>query len=393
MDKTLGVPSWRANALAECVVAKLSDYWKIGEPGERDPGTPFSLSDLLRESNLQIEEPQLRERLVGAFDKYAAFRLSGDMVTPLATLADGQPRTLRQRWFDLRRLFENVCNSLFRERRLDALQLRYPKGSRRRARWMDTEDLKFLIGVGQRLLVELCWRRRILLIGVVKDSASRYWSRNLLSVLHATKRMTVPSSLEPAGSDRLICEMIPLIDPTVSEPWTTVEFDALFMTLRAVADENGNQVITGVKGNILAPSDGLFPRCLVQMFVQRRTEKDVPLMGHVLFMDRLANPHFDSPNRCTAPIVTRDSVVRPLIYENGAVNNPAQDIATLVAYLLTRNCFPEAVGQPDPLHRADQGAKALGRQINDLVRSSVQRMRGNPLSWSFRDLRDQTRRK
>jgi hypothetical protein len=61
----------------------------------------------------------------------------------------------------------------------------------------------------------------------------------------------------------------------------------------------------------------------------------------------------------------------------------------LVAYLLTKNCFPEAIGQPDPLHRADQGAKALGRQINNLISSSVNRLQSNHLAWSFRDTRTQ----
>lgn len=388
MDRSLSVPSWRMNALAECVVARLTDFWKIGETGERDPGTPLPIDTLLRDSEFPLDRDRLVERLTSSTEKHRAFRVQCDRVVPIDSLQNGQARTLRQRWYDLRRLFESVCEALFRERRPDALQLRYPNTSRRRARWMDTEDLKFLTGLGQRVLVETCWRERILLLGVVKDSASRYLSRNYLGLLHATGRLRVPAqSPEPAASDRLICEIVPLVEPAITEPWSTVEFDSVFMTLRAVQDENGVLNPGGVKGNVLAPSDGLFLRSLVQMFIQPRPEKKTPLMGHVLFMDRLADPHFDSRNRLQPGIQTRDSTLHPVFVADGSIDNPAQDIATLVAYLLTRNCSPEAIGQPDPLHRADQRAKALGKQINQLVRSSVDRMRSNPLAWSFRDTR------
>src|SRR5688572_21319114 len=115
----------------------------------------------------------LRKRVDGASRHYGACELQGDEVAAKNSLQNGQPRTLRQRWYDLRRLFEPTCNRLFRERRLESLQLTYPQGSGRRGpRWMDTNDLKFLIGLGLRLLIETCWRKRILLLGIAKDSAS-----------------------------------------------------------------------------------------------------------------------------------------------------------------------------------------------------------------------------
>jgi hypothetical protein len=46
MDFSLGVPSWRSNALAECLVARLTGFWKIGDTGERDAGQALSLGDL-----------------------------------------------------------------------------------------------------------------------------------------------------------------------------------------------------------------------------------------------------------------------------------------------------------------------------------------------------------
>jgi len=78
-----------------------------------------------------------------------------------------------------------------------------------------------------------------------------------------------------------------------------------------------------------------------------------------------------------------------MIVTDNTSDSPGQDVAMLVADLLTRNCFPAAIGQPDPLHRADQGAKALGKRINDLIMASVQHIKANPLSSSFRDFRSE----
>lgn len=392
MDRSLGVPSMRMNALAETLVARMTSYWQIGDTGDRERGEVVRIADLLSDPGLAEHVRRDREaferRLQRISDRHGAFTCETGRLVPSATLSDGRQRTLRQRWYDLRQLFEHICEQLFRERRVEALQLRYPAGGTRRGpRWMSNNDLRFLVGLGLRLLIEHCWRKRILLLGVVKDSASRYFTRNYLGVLKASCLASIPDTPEPAGSDRLVCEMAPLVDQDIEAPWSTPEFDSVFMTLRATADAQGKPTCRGVRGDVLMPPDGLFLRSLIQLFLQRRSGKAAPLMGHVLFLDRIAYPYFDSSKRIATAIETRDSLIRPMSIQDGTVANIGQDVAMLAADLLTRNCFPQAIGQPDPLHRADQGAKALGKRINDLVRASVQRLRANPMSWSFRDLR------
>jgi len=198
--------------------------------------------------------------------------------------------------------------------------------------------------------------------------------------------MDMPIAGELAGSDRLVCEMVPEVDMNVIGPWSTIEFDAIHMSLRAV-DRGAGPMNEGVRGDILVPSDGLFLRSLVQLFLQRRSNKRRPLAGHVLFLDRIAYPHVDSGARSAKAICTKDSSVKPLLYLDSE-HNLGQDAAMLAAHILTKNLFPEAIGQPDPLHRADLGAKTLGRQINRLVADSTIRLRTEPLASSFRDGRD-----
>jgi len=377
MNRDLDVPTLRSNAILERVVAEMSDFWQIGMTGEREPGQILTLSDFTTEQ---------QERIRRASHDYNMFEVDNGLIRPTI---NRNPRTIRQRWYDLRILFEDTCERLFRERRLDALQLSYPDdGERSGRKWMDDNDVRFLVGVGLRLLIETCWQKQVLLIGIVKDSASRYFFKNFLSVMDANGHLSVPRTPELIGTDRTISEMIALVDNQLAAPWSSVEFDAVFMTLRALLNPDTNQPqIQGVRGDVVMPSDGLFLRSLVHLFLQRRPHKSTPLMGHVLFMDRIAYPYFDAHTRHDSPICVRDDLLYPIIHLSNQDNNLAQGITLLITDFLTRNLFPEAIGQPDPLHRADLGAKALGKQISKLVKSSIERFHQNPLAWSFRDTR------
>lgn len=397
MNQQLKVPSWRMNSLAEAIVAHITNFWQIGTPGERDEGRPIDLSDVLDVFRSRLHSEEDKERFIERIRRlgtdplkgFQAFQIGNNMILPINRLQNGQRKTLRQRWYDLKQLFEHVCEQLFRERRVEALQLNYPQGSQRRgSKWMDGDDIKFLIGLGLRLLIELCWQKGILLLGVAKDSSSCYLTRNYLSVMAAIGLISCPQTAEIPTSDRLVCEMVPEIDDNVLAPWATIEFDSVFMTLRAISDEHRNISISGVRGDVIVPSDGLFLRSLINLFLERRPNKDNPLLGHALFLDRIAYPYFDSAFRYSEGISTRDSLIKPLVFLNHDIDNLGQDVAMLVADLLTRNCFPNAIGQPDPLHRADLGAKALGKKINELVKSSISRLHVNPLYRTFRGMRE-----
>ena len=385
VDRHLDVPSTRSNAIFERLVAESTDFWQIGMTGERQAGKGIPLSQFSHE---------IQRRIMNAFDgqvvdqRFNLFRLENQTIYPTTGNSE---RTLRQRWYDLRELFEDTCKKLFRERRQDALRLTYPSDTPRAGqKWMDENDVRFLVGVGLRLLIEECWRKHVLLVGIAKDSSSRYFTKNFLSVMKASDQLDIPQDPQLTGTDRLICEMIPWIDSNVIAPWSSVEFDAIFMTLRALTDPNtGKPKIQGVRGDILTPSDGLILRSLVHFFLQRRPGKRSPLMGHVMFMDRIAYPYFDAQSRFSEAIETDDSSVHPMIYGSNGQSNSGQDIALVITDFLTRNLFPEAIGQPDPLHRADLGAKALGKRLQDLIYSSAERLRQQgPLTEPFRDTRD-----
>lgn len=298
-------------------------------------------------------------------------------------------------WAYTRDFFQTMCTRLFVQKDPGALQYDAPDehGVLRR-RWMAPDDLGFLIAVGMRLLIEACWDRKILFYGVVKDSTSRYLTRNFLGVALETgfhpELATLDVGMLP-WTDRIFCETLPLIDEGLSAPWSTVEFDSAFMTLHRERVEGTSATrVAGVMGRIVN-QERLFARSLGQFYLSRA--KQTPLMGHVVFLERLLSPVWDRPGQPEGPaeiLIDSPEIGRVPVYawRDRDHVNPGQSAMMYLLSVLTRNHFAEAIGYPDPLHKADWGAKTIGRSVGDTIRSSTQLMASRPLARTFRAIRD-----
>jgi hypothetical protein len=302
-------------------------------------------------------------------------------------------------WAYTRELFQNICSKLFIQKEPGALQYDAPDDNgKMRRRWMAPDDIGFLIGVGMRLLIEECWSRKVLLYGIVKDSSSRYLTRNFMGVSMETGFHPELRELEIGmlpWTDRIFCETLPLIDTNLNAPWCTVEFDSAFMTLHRERIEGSDATcVAGVMGRIVN-QERLFARSLGQFFLKR--EKTSPLMGHVVFLERLLSPEWDWPGKEQGPDeipIESDELGRLSVFawRDRDHVNPGQWVMMYLLSVLTRNHFAEAVGYPDPLHKADWGAKSIGRSVGDTIKSSTRLIAAKPLSRTFRSIRDAAKR-
>ena len=289
-------------------------------------------------------------------------------------------------------LFEHICRRLFIEKDPQALVYTSPdEYNVVRQRWMSPDDVRFLIAIGIRALIEKCWERNILLTGLIKDSASRYLTRNYLGVMKYLKEQGYPELTtldvhQLPWTDRVFLELLPITDDTLNAPWASIEFDSTYMTLHAEEGPSGRPIIAGVKQHIVAP-ERLFARSLAQFFLKR--DKRTPLMGHVVFIDRLVYPEWDRESLEQITIDTRTlGQIQPLCYRTHDNLNIGQMINMYLLTTLTRNHFPEVIGYPDPLHKADWGAKSVGKRIRGIIQSSTFSFRSQPLSRTFRDIRE-----
>ncbi len=306
-------------------------------------------------------------------------------------------------WRDSVRLFEDICYQLFKKKEQEALiyETEDPDDpSRTRKRWMSPNDVKFLVSIGLRALIEECWDKRVMLLGIVKDSQSRYFTRNYYGVMRHTEVYESIDVKPLPWTDRIVLEDIAYTVPEITAPWSTTEFDSCFMTLHLDKVQGSNEIKPmGVRGDIVN-QERLFARSLAQFFLRRRDDKASPLMGHVIFIDRLLHPHWDV-DLCKGVTVTDKTdenyignigIIQPFLHKDNTVDNPGQRIAIYFLDTLTRNLFPEAIGHPDPLHKADWGAKTVGRKVAKIIADSAISFIANPLSKTLRSTRDSIKR-
>ncbi|MEM2124205.1 MAG: hypothetical protein QXL43_02580 [Methanolinea sp.] len=291
-------------------------------------------------------------------------------------------------WYDSVRLFEDFCDRLFHRREAEALLYPIENESGRTMRWMSPEDVSFLVSIGIRALIEQCWEKNILLLGISKDSASSYFSRQYIGVLRECGAFPSVAAKPLPWTDRMLLESLSAQLDDLSAPWATTEFDSVFMSLR-VEEVDGKREIRGNRGNIVN-RERVFARSLAQFFKQTRGRK--PLMGHVIFIDRLVSPRLDRQflSSLDGPVIQSAELgkIRPVHFGTNAGENEGQLLSIWLLKILTRNLFPEIIGYPDPLHKADWGAKSVRRRVDRLIKSSEITFRSRPLTKTFREIRD-----
>lgn len=300
---------------------------------------------------------------------------------------------VKDSWKYTKHFFQRVCEKIFIDKEEDSLMYDTidADGNSSKA-WMAPNDIRFLIAVGTRALIEECWEKNILLVGIVKDSSSQYMKRNYLGVCKMLDVYPKLSSTEYKflpPTDRMLCEVLPYIDEKISSPWSTIEFDSSFMLLHA--EEKGSQLVAVGRGDAYNPSptirpERLFLRSVCQFFTQR---KDGNLLtGHAVFVDRLVIPYLDKNAQTLSVSGERLGTVNVLHYKDNTVMNLGQTVMLFLIDVLTRNHYPNVIGHPDPLHKADLGAKAIKDNIKNLLTSSEIKFRSDPLTNTLREIRD-----
>ncbi len=295
----------------------------------------------------------------------------------------------RASWQKTIRIFEYICNRLFREKNPSGLTYALCENPGT-CHYFTPRDLSFLIGIGIRSLVEICWERNILLIGIVKDSNSRFYYRNYVGSSIVLKKVNPLHHLSIPLSDRSIIEILPNIDEALQAPWGTFEFDSCFMTLHPEKKDD-KWVIKGYEhpglGETTRP-ERIFSRSIAQFLLTPQRD----IASHALFIDRLVHPGWDDIDSENIAINTEwFGKINPLYYDIKKGPPRLQKLTNLMLTILVRNHFPEALGYPDPLHQADWGAKSMERRVRILLMSSEWAFRANPLSKTFREIRDSFR--
>ena len=307
-------------------------------------------------------------------------------------------KEVRHRCAKVKTLFERICSDIFEHRKENGLKVKTEDGEK----WLKEDDIRFLISIGIRLLIEEAWKNHILLVGVVKDSASKLFFKNYLGILkHLNYIPYTPPKLN--ATDRQILEEIPQLDKKLNAPWSTPEFDSVFSSLHLEKEKCTGEAekvcIKGFRGLITVPPERLFLKQIAQFYLKNGLGNK-RIAGHVLFLDRLVllnenvinKPYISSldikvQRKCCGD--KYDDEVNPLYYVR---HNKVQFLLIYLIDALVKNVYPEVIGYPDPLHEADWCAKSLGKLIEPLIASGKLKFLKEPLIETFRQNRGNFKR-
>lgn len=238
--------------------------------------------------------------------------------------------------------------------------------------WLTTLDIAFLTLFTLHMLMEECWKRRILLIGITKDTAARDFKRQLIPIMHneGLLKKTIPQEEfdKLPNTDRMILQSVSIFNPDeIKPPWSLIEYDSTFRTL--VPDkERGKGYVSGAIKNKIG-LEKTFLKTYVQLS-QAKTDK--LLRSNVLLVDRLVYPEYDYKPENVVEFWNElsDGTKEPvevILYVDKAVPNPLQNLAMTVLVSMAPSSIPEAFGHNKPLFIADKVAKWNYSQFKSIV--------------------------
>jgi len=227
--------------------------------------------------------------------------------------------------------------------------------------WLTTLDIAFLTLFTLHLLMEECWKKRILLIGITKDTAARDFKRQLIPIMHNKGLLKTTISQEAfaalPNTDRMILQSASMLNTDkVEPPWSLIEYDSAFRTMIPDRQKRKDYVSGAIKNRIT------LERTFLKTYVQLSQAKTDPLLrSNVLLIDRLVYPGYDhKPENVVTFLSEFGGAVEPVevvLYKDKAVPNKLQNLVMTVLVAMAPLSIPEAFGHNKPLFIADKIAK------------------------------------
>jgi hypothetical protein len=237
--------------------------------------------------------------------------------------------------------------------------------------WLTTVDIAFLTLFALHMLMEECWKKHILLVGVTKDTAARDFKRQLVPIMYSegmlNKAFSPMEFDKLPNTDRMILQSASILNVSqIHPPWSLIEYDSAFRTM--IPDrQNRRGYVSGAIKNRMS-----LEKTFLKTYVQLSEAKSDPMLrSNVLLIDRLVYPAYD----CTAENVTKflnefggaEEPVEVVLFRNKDQMNKLQDLVMNILVAMAPSSIPEAFGHNKPLFIADKVAKWNYSQFKCMV--------------------------
>ncbi|HVO36724.1 MAG TPA: hypothetical protein VMT01_00955 [Candidatus Acidoferrum sp.] len=240
-----------------------------------------------------------------------------------------------------------------------------------REHWLTTVDIAFLTLFTLHMLMEECWKRRILLVGITKDTAARDFKRQLVPIMYGEGMLKKAFSRTEfdklPNTDRMILQSASILNTSkVHPPWSLIEYDSAFRTM--IPDRQGRQgYVSGAIKNRMS-----LEKTFLKTYVQLSQAKSDPMLrSNVLLIDRLVYPEYDYKVENVTKFLNEfggaEEPVEVILFRNKDQVNKLQDLVMSVLVVMAPSSIPEAFGHNKPLFIADKVAKWNYSQFKCIV--------------------------
>jgi len=280
---------------------------------------------------------------------------------------------LKGSWDLLKELFLEIGKRIFEEN-----NLRIEKDGKQC--WLTTLDLSFLTIFCFNALIEECWKRKILLVGLTKDTSAKEFKRYFIPICQNNKIISSNISQERLGlipnTDRMFLQSVSLLNhEKINTPWSLIEYDTTFKTL--VPSDEGVEFVNGAIRNKISP-EKFFLKSYIQLV---KAESDPKLRSNVLAIDRLVYEEDVKPETTFTFKNKYGKFVEPvevIIYKDKNVENKIQNMLLEILSSMSDSNIPELFGHNKPLFIADKIAKWHVSLIKNIIEAMERWIMNNP---------------
>ncbi len=274
-------------------------------------------------------------------------------------------------WNRIRGLVEAIGKQIFEDSSSNPLQIEKHGESY----WLTTLDMAFLSLFCLYMLIEECWRNRILLIGITKDTTARDFKTHLIPVCLNEKIWNYDISQEKLGrvpnTDRMLLQYVSTYNyEKLSTPWSLIEYDSAFRTIIPELEHRRPGYVSGAIRNRITP-ERLFLKTYVQL---SKAKTDPRLRSNVLFIDRLVYPEYDLRENTLKAFKHSyggaDESIEAILFKNCRLENRIQNLVMVMLKEMATTSIPEAFGYNMPLFIADNVAKWHNSEIRRIINST-----------------------
>ena len=356
-NENLGLPPPRADYLRYAIIDLIR---RKGAMGEKQILAEFGISDEKRGGRVKSSLKNLVGKEVLS-EKNAVYSLN--------------PKYART-WERIKKLVTSLGDRFFFADKPETANLmKIVKDGKEH--WLTTLDIAFLTLFTLHMLMEECWSRRILLIGVTKDTAARDFKRQLIPIMHNNDLLKTNVSQEEVeklpNTDRMILQSASILNPEkITPPWSLIEYDSAFRTMVPDRQKRKGYVSGAIKNKI-----GL-EKTFLKTYVQLSQAKtDSMLRSNVLLVDRLVYPEYDYAPENVVEFWNElsDGTKEPvevILFINKDAPNKLQNLTMNVLVAMAPSNIPEAFGHNTPLFIADKIAKWNYSQFKRIVDTTAE---------------------